>query len=97
MAYVTDPGMDVKVARALRRGRKSLVLAYLFWLFCGGLGVHRFYLGAWVTGAAQAVLVLLGLALVLEGVGLPMLMAWLVWLLIDAFYIPALARKRVWV
>ncbi len=29
---------------------KSLVVAYLLWLFFGPLGIHRFYLGKTVTG-----------------------------------------------
>jgi len=31
---------------------KSTLLAYLLWFLggCGTLGIHRFYLGRWVTG-----------------------------------------------
>lgn len=31
---------------------KSCFVAYLLWLLggCGTLGIHRFYLGRWVTG-----------------------------------------------
>ncbi|MEE2829812.1 MAG: NINE protein [Myxococcota bacterium] len=27
-----------------------LIVAYLLWFFLGLLGVHRFYLGRWVSG-----------------------------------------------
>lgn len=27
-----------------------LVIAYILWFFLGVFGVHRFYLGKWVTG-----------------------------------------------
>ena len=33
-----------------RQNEKSLLVAYLLWFFLGLLGIHRFYLGRWVTG-----------------------------------------------
>ena len=30
--------------------QKSMLVAYLLWFFFGYLGLHRFYLGRWVTG-----------------------------------------------
>ncbi len=32
------------------RTRRSLLVAYLLWFFVGLLGIHRFYLGRWITG-----------------------------------------------
>lgn len=32
------------------RTRRSLLVAYLLWFFVGVLGIHRFYLGRWITG-----------------------------------------------
>ncbi len=31
------------------RTRRSLLIAYLLWFFLGILGVHRLYLGRWVS------------------------------------------------
>ena len=32
------------------REPRSLLIAYLLWFFLGVLGIHRFYLGRWVSG-----------------------------------------------
>lgn len=68
---------------------KSVGVAYLLWFFLGGLGVHRFFLGRTGSGIAQLLLGLLG--------WLPLFMGWVVlgvWLLVDAFLIPGIAREE---
>lgn len=68
---------------------KSVGVSYLLWLFLGGLGVHRFYLGRMGSGAVQMMLGLLG--------WLPLFLGWVVlgcWLLVDAFLIPGIARDE---
>ena len=30
--------------------KKSVIVTYLLWFFLGMFGVHRFYLGKWVSG-----------------------------------------------
>ena len=70
--------------------KKSMVLAYVAWLFLGGLGVHRFYLGRGQSGGIQLALTVVGLLLTVVGVG-PLLWAAVgVWLLIDMFLIPGM-------
>ena len=64
--------------------RKSKGIAYLFWLFLGAFGAHRFYAGEMKSGAIQLVLTLTGVGLL---VVLP-------WLLIDLFLIPGLINER---
>jgi TM2 domain-containing membrane protein YozV len=69
--------------------KKSTGAAYLLWFFLGGFGAHRFYLGYVGTGAAQLMLLLLG--------WLPMFLGWMalgIWLLIDLFLIPGMARDQ---
>lgn len=68
---------------------KSVGASYLIWFFLGGLGVHRFYLGRTGSGIAQLLLGLLG--------WLPLFLGWIVlamWLLVDAFLIPSIAREE---
>lgn len=68
---------------------KSVGASYLIWFFLGGLGVHRFYLGRMGSGIAQLLLGLLG--------WLPLFMGWVVlgvWLIVDAFLIPGIAREE---
>ena len=75
-----------------RKGPRSLAVAYLLWFFLGGLGAHRFYLGAYITGAVQLVFLLAGVGLMLMGEGsagwfigtVPLTLLGL-WWLVDAF------------
>jgi len=32
------------------RTRRSLLIAYGLWFFLGLLGIHRFYIGRWISG-----------------------------------------------
>jgi len=82
-------------------GAKSLAVAYLLWFFLGGLGAHRFYLGAYITGAVQAVFLLAGIGLMLMGEGsagwfigtVPLTLLGL-WWLVDAFLTNDMVKKR---
>lgn len=63
--------------------QRSVGVAFLLWLFVGGFGAHRFYLGRKGTALAQ----LLCTVLV---VGIPVTA---VWVLVDAFLIPGIVRN----
>jgi len=73
-------------------GKKSMSLTYLFWFLLGGFGLHRFYLGRTLSGAAMLGLAVIAVALSFQpsmvlfggaiGLGLS------AWWLIDAFLIP---------
>ncbi|WP_454278310.1 TM2 domain-containing protein [Sphingomonas sp. Marseille-Q8236] len=74
--------------------RKSVGVAYLLLIFLGGFGAHRFYLGR--TGSAFGMLLLnfVGWLTLLAGVGLVLLgFAWL-WLFVDLFLVPGIARRH---
>ncbi len=69
--------------------KKSTGVAYLLWIFLGGFGAHRFYLGETGTAVAQLLLLLFG--------WLPLFIGWFVlgiWLLVDLFLIPGIARDK---
>ena len=69
--------------------KKSAGVAYLLCIFLGGFGAHRFYLGYSGTGAVQLVLWLLGWVTVF--------IAWIplgIWIIIDLFLIPGMAREK---
>ena len=74
--------------------RKSAGVAYLLWLFLGGFGAHRFYLGETGTAAAQLILFILGWLTLVVVVGFFLLGAVGVWLLVDAFLIPGIVREK---
>lgn len=65
--------------------------AFALWFFLGAFGAHRFYLSRLGTGAAMAVLSVLGILLTITVIGAvigtPMLFVVGVWWLIDAFLI----------
>mgnify|MGYP001815965111 CR=1 FL=1 len=44
------PGMDRAADRRYRGGRKSYNLSWILLTFLGIFGIHRFYLGKWITG-----------------------------------------------
>ena len=66
---------------------KSATVAYLLWVFLGGLGAHRFYMGRIGSGfgmMALAVASLILSAFVIGLIGYPILFVWWV---VDAFQI----------
>ena len=72
---------------------KSMVLAFVFWLFLGGLGVHRFYLNR-RHGLTILILALVGAVSSTFLIGIPILVAIGIWLLIDLFRIPGWLREH---
>jgi TM2 domain-containing membrane protein YozV len=44
------PGMDREADLRFRAGRVNYTVAWIMLTFLGLLGVHRFYMGKWVTG-----------------------------------------------
>jgi TM2 domain-containing membrane protein YozV len=44
------PGMDREANLRFRAGRVNYTVAWVLLTFLGLLGVHRFYMGKWVTG-----------------------------------------------
>jgi TM2 domain-containing membrane protein YozV len=95
--YMNDPNSRGDEARAqmlYHANRKSTGVAYLLWFFFGALGGHRFYLGSIGTAVIQLVLLILGVLTSAVGIGLLILSALGLWLFIDLFLIPGIARKR---
>jgi TM2 domain-containing membrane protein YozV len=74
--------------------KKSVGLSYLLWFFLGCLGAHRFYLGQTGTAIVQLMLFIIGWATVIVGIGILLLGVLGIWVLIDAFLIPGLARDH---
>ena len=61
------PSMDRDADRRYKEGSTSYSLAWILLTFLGPLGVHRFYLGKWVTGLVYLfTLGLLGLGIVYD-------------------------------
>ncbi|MGI8477521.1 MAG: TM2 domain-containing protein [Thermomicrobiales bacterium] len=69
------PGQASTVAPG---SRKSLGLAYVFWLLLGLIGGHRYYMGRFGTAVLQT--------LTIGGLG--------IWWLIDLFLLPGMVRRN---
>lgn len=77
-------GRDTKVLMAFQNQKKSTGVAYLLWFFFGMFGGHRFYAGQTGTAIAQLILTITVVGMIVSGV----------WVLIDAFLIPGMLRKK---
>ncbi|GGF64826.1 hypothetical protein GCM10007301_25750 [Azorhizobium oxalatiphilum] len=75
-----DTAEQILIETRLTNEGPSLVLAYLFWFFLGIVSAHRFYLGRPVTAVIQILTYFIGIGLI--------------WLVVDAFLIPGLARAK---
>lgn len=72
---------------------KDVGLAYVFAIFLGGFGAHRFYLGR--AGSAIAMLLMwqIGLATVVVGVGLLLVVPTAIWMIVDLFTMRGMVRE----
>ncbi len=89
----------------MKSRRKNIIATWLFWLFFGWYGVHRFYLGYFRSGFAMtaiALFIFLGFVLSLAfhitnplfGVFIGFaIIAILIWYFVDIFKLPGMLRK----
>lgn len=72
---------------------KDVGLAYVFAIFLGGFGAHRFYLGR--AGSAIAMLLMwqIGLATVVVGVGLLLVVPTAIWMIVDLCTMRGMVRE----
>jgi TM2 domain-containing membrane protein YozV len=89
------PAEDVNALLMMRydANKKSVLVAYFFWLLFGFFGGHRFYFGRWITALG---ILLLTLVSILSFVAvLFFVVIWIpaLWLVIDAFLIPRWTRR----
>lgn len=87
---MSESAMKINV----RMEGKSLIVAYLLWWFLGLAGVHRFYLGRYISGFVQLLLSLVGGILAYVYVGLPLLLIVLLWWALDAFLTYGMVNKE---
>lgn len=106
MAAHLPAGQRKELGRQYRRGAKNETAAFLSAFFLGIFGVHHFYLGEWVRGLAHLIIPALVAIAVAAGVlgGLPtlpvtivvvvLLLAALIWEIVDLFQIDSTVRQR---
>lgn len=74
--------------------KKSKGVAYVLWLFLGGIGAHRFYTARIGTGIAYLVMQIGGWLTMATGLGAFLFLAVGIWWVIDAFLIPGMIRQN---
>jgi TM2 domain-containing membrane protein YozV len=67
---------------------RNVVIGYVLLILLGTFGVHRMYLGKWVTGLTQLVLFWAGSATTIILIGWIPLAVWGVWILWDLVTLP---------
>ncbi|GGE51488.1 hypothetical protein GCM10011391_32850 [Pullulanibacillus camelliae] len=67
----------------VQKSGKNMAIAYVFWIFLGGFGAHRFYLRKKGSAIAQLILTLTLFGAIISGV----------WLIVDLFLIPGITRE----
>lgn len=90
-----DTQQQILIEQRISNEKKSTGVAYLLWIFLGGFGAHRFYLGKVGSGVAQLILIMGGLLLSTILIGIPMVIAGGIWLLIDLFLITGIISQDI--
>lgn len=85
---------QILVEQRVTNEAKSTAVAYLLWIFLGGFGAHRFYIGRTGSGIAMIALLVIGLVTAGVGIGALFIVALGVWLLVDLFLIPGMIRNH---
>lgn len=86
-----DTSNSILVETIVNGERKSIGAAYVLWLFLGGIGVHRMYLGS--HGLLFFIVAVLGWALAIPTAGLSLLPV-AIWAIVDLFMIPSIVRSK---
>ena len=83
---------DAQVMMLYDANKKSVLVAYLLWFFFGALGAHRFYLKRTGSGLIMLVIFIATAVFSVVGLGFFGAIALAIWILVDAFLIPGIAR-----
>ena len=88
-----DTQREILIEQRVANDAKSPLVAYLLLIFLWGLGVHRMYLGRWLSGILMAVLWGLGWLTAPILIGWPLLGLVSLWVIIDMFLIPGMIQE----
>lgn len=87
------PSPDAIARMRYDAAAKSPLIAYLLWFFLGYGGVHRMYLGRWISGILMLLIFGLSLLLMLVLIGYVGLGLIILWWVVDALLIPGMTRR----
>ena len=92
MKPILRPSDDALARMRYDSASRNVVLAYLIWFFLGYGGVHRMYVGRWISGFIM--LVILGLSMFLAlFIGFIGLALTTIWWAIDALLLAGMVRR----
>ncbi|WP_424812895.1 TM2 domain-containing protein [Roseococcus sp. YIM B11640] len=92
MSTPARPSDDMVARMRYDAASRSTVAAYVIWFFLGYGGLHRMYLGRWVSGFVMLAIFGLSLALTIVLIGYVGLGFITLWWLLDALLIPGMAE-----
>ena len=87
-----DTQREMLIEQRVANDAKSPLVAYLLLIFLWGLGVHRMYLGRWLSGIVMAAMWGLGWLTAPILIGWPLLGVVTLWVVIDLFLIPGMIQ-----
>ncbi|CAM3561665.1 TM2 domain-containing protein [Paracoccus nototheniae] len=87
-----DTQRELLIEQRVANEAKSPLIAYLLLIFLWGFGVHRMYLGRWISGLLMLSLWALGWLLTMVLIGWPLVAFVALWCVIDLFLIPGMVR-----
>ena len=87
------PSPDAIARMRYDAAAKSPLIAYLLWFFLGYGGVHRMYLGRWISGILMLLIFGLSLLLTLVLIGYVGLGLIILWWVVDTLLIPGMTRR----
>lgn len=85
-----DTQRELLIEQRVSNEAKSPLVAYLLLIFLWGFGVHRMYLGRWMTGLIMLVLWVVGWVLSTIVIGWPLVALVALWCIVDLFLIPGM-------
>ena len=88
-----DTQREILIEQRVANDARSPLVAYLLLIFLWGLGVHRMYLGRWLSGIVMAALWGLGWLTAPILIGWPLLGLVCLWAVIDMFLIPGMIQE----
>lgn len=87
-----DTQRELMIEQRVANEAKSPLIAYLLLIFLWGFGIHRMYLGRWISGLLMLSLWAVGWLLTIVLVGWPLVGFVALWCVIDLFLIPGMIR-----
>lgn len=85
-----DTQRELLIEQRVANDAKSPLVAYLLLIVLWGFGVHRMYLGRWMSGLVMLALWAVGWLLTPVLIGWPLVGLVVLWCVVDLFLIPGM-------